>query len=90
MADLIVSGTVLALAAIAAVAGLMAAAAAAAYAAGWGWHRGRRRALAAAAHERRGWEVARPAPITPEDGPTPAAPTTAAVVRGRRRQREPA
>ncbi len=90
MADLIVSGTILALAAIAAVAGLMAAAAAAAYAAGWGWHRGRWRALATAAHERRGWEVARSAPITPDDGPTPPAHATAAAVGGSRGQREPA
>lgn len=89
MADLIVSGTILALAAIAAIAGLMAAAAAAAYAAGWGWHRGRRRALATAAHERRGWEVERPAPITPDDGPAAPARATAAAARGRRDQPEP-
>ena len=90
MADLIVSGSILALAAIAAIAGLMAAAAAAAYAAGWGWHRGRQRALATAAHERRGWEIEPSAPITPDDGPAPAAHATAAAVRGRRGQREPA
>ena len=89
MADLIVSGTVLALAAIAALAGLMAAAAAAAYAAGWGWHRGSQRALATAAHARRGWEVARPAPITSGGGPAPAAHATAAALRARRDPREP-